>query len=151
MRYGQTYRVGLSFKQKTWLWIVSRIVIVILIYHRHKPTDLILEKVRLKLIYPCLFFLWRVWRETMVNIIQNSDISPAARPAVSQCNVIARARAALDMAANEVTIQLFTPRAICFRTGFLAVTVNPNTPVTGKSCKCSKRTERTGQSPSLEA
>jgi hypothetical protein len=42
VRYGQTYktyRVELSFKQKTGRWIMSRIVIVILIYHSHKPID----------------------------------------------------------------------------------------------------------------
>jgi hypothetical protein len=32
MRYGETYRSCLR-------WIMSIIVIVILIYHRHKPTD----------------------------------------------------------------------------------------------------------------
>jgi hypothetical protein len=36
VKYGQTYRVALK---KTGRWIVSRIVIVILIYHRHKPID----------------------------------------------------------------------------------------------------------------
>jgi hypothetical protein len=41
VRYGQTYRVELCFKQKTGRWIMSRIVIVILIYHRHKPIDII--------------------------------------------------------------------------------------------------------------
>jgi hypothetical protein len=39
VRYGQTYRVELSFKQKTGRWIMSRIVIVILIYHHNKPID----------------------------------------------------------------------------------------------------------------
>jgi hypothetical protein len=39
VRYGQTYRVELSFKEKTGRWIMSRIVIVILIYHRHKHID----------------------------------------------------------------------------------------------------------------
>jgi hypothetical protein len=39
VRYGQTYRVELSFKQKTGRWIMPRIVIVILIYRRHKPID----------------------------------------------------------------------------------------------------------------
>jgi hypothetical protein len=39
VRYGQTYRVELSFEQKTGQCIMSRIVIVILIYHRHKPMD----------------------------------------------------------------------------------------------------------------
>jgi hypothetical protein len=39
VRYGQTYRVELSFKSKTGRWIVSRIVIVVLIYHRHKLID----------------------------------------------------------------------------------------------------------------
>jgi hypothetical protein len=39
VRYGQTYRVKLSFKQETGRWIMPRIVIVILIYHRHKPID----------------------------------------------------------------------------------------------------------------
>jgi hypothetical protein len=42
VRYGQTYRVELSFKYKTGRRIMSRIAIVILIYHRHKPIDLIL-------------------------------------------------------------------------------------------------------------
>jgi hypothetical protein len=39
VKYGQTYRVELNFKLKTGRWIMSRIVIVILIYHRHKPID----------------------------------------------------------------------------------------------------------------
>jgi hypothetical protein len=39
VRYGQTYRVELSFKLKPGQWIMFRIVIVILIYHRHKPID----------------------------------------------------------------------------------------------------------------
>jgi hypothetical protein len=39
VRYRQTYIVELSFKSKTGRWIVSRIVIVILIYRRHKPID----------------------------------------------------------------------------------------------------------------
>jgi hypothetical protein len=39
VRYGQTYRVELSFKLKTGRWVMSRIVIIILIYHRHKPID----------------------------------------------------------------------------------------------------------------
>jgi hypothetical protein len=39
VKYGQTYRVELSFKYTTGRWIMSRIVIVILIYHRHKPID----------------------------------------------------------------------------------------------------------------
>jgi hypothetical protein len=37
VRYRQTYTVELSFKQKTGRWIMSRIVIVTLIYPRHKP------------------------------------------------------------------------------------------------------------------
>jgi hypothetical protein len=41
VRYGQTYRVELSLKQKAGRWIMSSIVIAILIYHRHKPIDLI--------------------------------------------------------------------------------------------------------------
>jgi hypothetical protein len=39
VRYGQTYRLWLSFKQKTGQWIMSRIVIVILIFQRHKPIN----------------------------------------------------------------------------------------------------------------
>jgi hypothetical protein len=39
VRNGQTYTVELNFKQKTGRWIMSRIVIVILIYRRHKPID----------------------------------------------------------------------------------------------------------------
>jgi hypothetical protein len=38
VRDGQTYKVQLSSKQKTGRWIMSKIVIVILIYHRYKPT-----------------------------------------------------------------------------------------------------------------
>jgi hypothetical protein len=38
VRYGQIYKLS-SFK--TGQWIMSRIVIVILICHHHKPTDLI--------------------------------------------------------------------------------------------------------------
>jgi hypothetical protein len=41
VRYGQTYRVELSFKEKTGRWIMSRSMIVILIYRRHKAIDLI--------------------------------------------------------------------------------------------------------------
>jgi hypothetical protein len=40
VRYGQTYWVELCFKQKTGRRIMSRIMIVILIYHRHKPAYL---------------------------------------------------------------------------------------------------------------
>jgi hypothetical protein len=40
VRYGKPYRFVLSFKYKTGRWIKSRIVIVILIYHRHKPIDI---------------------------------------------------------------------------------------------------------------
>jgi hypothetical protein len=43
VRYGQAYKVELSFKQKTGRWTMSRIVIVILIYHGHKPIDLIVS------------------------------------------------------------------------------------------------------------
>jgi hypothetical protein len=39
MSYGQTYRVGLSFKEKTGQWIMSRIAMVILICHRHRLSD----------------------------------------------------------------------------------------------------------------
>jgi hypothetical protein len=41
VRYGQTYRVELSFKQKTGRWVMSRIVILLLIYRRHKPIDVV--------------------------------------------------------------------------------------------------------------
>jgi hypothetical protein len=37
VRYGQTIRVEQSFKQKTRRRIMSRNVIVIVIYHCHKP------------------------------------------------------------------------------------------------------------------
>jgi hypothetical protein len=40
-RYGQTCRVELSLKYKIGRWIMSRFVTVTLIYHRHKPIDLI--------------------------------------------------------------------------------------------------------------
>jgi hypothetical protein len=40
-RYGQAYISELNSKQNTGRWIVSRIVTVILIYHRHKPIDVI--------------------------------------------------------------------------------------------------------------
>jgi hypothetical protein len=39
VRHEQTYRVELSFIYKIGRWIMDRIVIVILIYHRHKPTN----------------------------------------------------------------------------------------------------------------
>jgi hypothetical protein len=45
VRYRQTYRVELNVTQKTGRWIISRIVIVILTYHRHKLTDLVSEEV----------------------------------------------------------------------------------------------------------
>jgi hypothetical protein len=38
VKYGQTYRVEQSFNLKTGRWIMSRIVIGILTYHRHKHT-----------------------------------------------------------------------------------------------------------------
>jgi hypothetical protein len=40
VKYGQVYSAELSFKQKTGRWIMSRIVIVMLIYEYnfHKPT-----------------------------------------------------------------------------------------------------------------
>jgi hypothetical protein len=41
VRYGQTYSVQFSFKYKTRRWIMSRIVIVILIYRFHKLKYLI--------------------------------------------------------------------------------------------------------------
>jgi hypothetical protein len=40
-----TYRVELRFKQKTGQWIMTRIVIVILIYNRHKHMDLTMNVV----------------------------------------------------------------------------------------------------------
>jgi hypothetical protein len=39
VKYGQTYSVELSFKCKAGRWIMTRILIVILIDHRHKPID----------------------------------------------------------------------------------------------------------------
>jgi hypothetical protein len=39
VRYGHTYRAELSFKYKTGRWIMLRIVIVILKYHRHNRID----------------------------------------------------------------------------------------------------------------
>jgi hypothetical protein len=39
--YGQTYKIESSFKQETGRWIISIKVIVISLYHRHKPVDLI--------------------------------------------------------------------------------------------------------------
>jgi hypothetical protein len=39
VRYGQTYRVELSFKLKTGKGIMSRTVVVILKYHRHKHME----------------------------------------------------------------------------------------------------------------
>jgi hypothetical protein len=45
VRYGQTYRVELSFEQKTGRWIMSRIVIVILIYHPHKAINLLTKSI----------------------------------------------------------------------------------------------------------
>jgi hypothetical protein len=39
VRYGQTYRVELSFKRKTGRWIMSKIMIIVLINHRQKPID----------------------------------------------------------------------------------------------------------------
>jgi hypothetical protein len=39
VRYGQTYKVDLSFKQKTGQWIMSRFVTVLLINYRHEPID----------------------------------------------------------------------------------------------------------------
>jgi hypothetical protein len=36
---GGSYSVELSFNLNTTRWVMSRIVIVILIYHRHKPID----------------------------------------------------------------------------------------------------------------
>jgi hypothetical protein len=41
VRYGQIYRVELSFKSKTGRWIMSRIVVFILIYLRHEPIGVI--------------------------------------------------------------------------------------------------------------
>jgi hypothetical protein len=41
VRYGQIYRIQLSFKWKTGRWLMSRIVLIVLIYHRHKAIDLI--------------------------------------------------------------------------------------------------------------
>jgi hypothetical protein len=41
VRYGKTYTVEKCFKYKAGLWIMSRNVIVTLIYHYHKPIDLI--------------------------------------------------------------------------------------------------------------
>jgi hypothetical protein len=37
--WGMEKCLDLSFKRKTKRWIMSRIVIVILTYHRHKPID----------------------------------------------------------------------------------------------------------------
>jgi hypothetical protein len=39
VRYGKPFRFELSLKLKTGRCIMSRIAIVILIYHRHKPID----------------------------------------------------------------------------------------------------------------
>jgi hypothetical protein len=39
MRYGKICRVEMRFKYKTGRWALSRIVIVILLYHRHQPID----------------------------------------------------------------------------------------------------------------
>jgi hypothetical protein len=35
VRYGQTYRVKLRFEQNLGRWAMSRIVTVVLMYHRH--------------------------------------------------------------------------------------------------------------------
>jgi hypothetical protein len=51
VRYGQTYRIELSFKQETGPCVMCRIVIVILIYHRHKSVDLIYRNTVLECTY----------------------------------------------------------------------------------------------------
>jgi hypothetical protein len=43
VKYGETYRVELSFEEKTGQWIMYRVVIVILIRHHHKPIDFIFD------------------------------------------------------------------------------------------------------------
>jgi hypothetical protein len=43
VRYEETYRIEFSVKKKPEGWIMSRIVIVILIYNRHKPVGLVAE------------------------------------------------------------------------------------------------------------
>jgi hypothetical protein len=39
VRYGHRYRIELSSKGKTGRQMISRVVIVVLMYHRHKPID----------------------------------------------------------------------------------------------------------------
>jgi hypothetical protein len=46
VRYGQTYRVELSFKRKAGRWLMSRIVIVTLV-GKKKKTDAIDESVNI--------------------------------------------------------------------------------------------------------
>jgi hypothetical protein len=48
VKYGQTYRVELSFKQNTGQWIMSRIIVVMLTCHRYKPIDLELKQLKVK-------------------------------------------------------------------------------------------------------
>jgi hypothetical protein len=57
VRYGQTYGVELSFKYTIGQWILSRNVIVIIMYHRHKPIDRInlLDSQRRRNVFPVRF------------------------------------------------------------------------------------------------